>query len=95
MNNLDDIISNTINNKSSIYKKYDPLEKTKNLLDILNKESDEFNSITNTNWNKLNNGYKLKLIYCCFRRSSFLLSLKLILLLSKFSIFSKDPSITL
>ena len=35
MNKIDDlenIISNTINNKVSIYKKYDPLEKTNELL---------------------------------------------------------------
>tara|TARA_X000000950_G_scaffold15348_1_gene16631 strand:+ start:3589 stop:3927 length:339 start_codon:yes stop_codon:yes gene_type:complete len=65
MNKIDDlenIISNTINNKVSIYKKYDPLEKTNELLILLNKESEEFNSIQNISWNKLNNGSKKKLI---------------------------------
>jgi len=65
MNNLDDldnIISNSINKKPSVYKKYDPLEKTNKLLDILTNEIDSYKSIKNTSWNKLNNGTKKELI---------------------------------
>ena len=65
MNNLDDldnIISNSISKKTSLYKIYDPLEKTNKLLEILNVETESFNSIKNMTWNKLNNGTRKKLI---------------------------------
>lgn len=65
MNNLDDldnIISNSKNKKTSLYKKYDPLEKTNKLLEILKLETETFKSIKNMTWNKLNNGNRKKLI---------------------------------
>ena len=62
INDLDNIISNSINKKTSLYKKYDPLEKTNKLLEILKLETETFKSIKNMTWNKLNNGNRKKLI---------------------------------
>ena len=62
LNDLDNIISNSKNKKTSLYKIYDPLEKTNKLLEILDVETESFKSITNMTWNKLNNGFRKKLI---------------------------------
>ena len=62
INDLDNIISNSINKKTSLYKKYDPYEKTNKLLEILKLETETFKSIKNMTWNKLNNGNRKKLI---------------------------------
>tara|TARA_Y100001958_G_scaffold74840_1_gene50433 strand:- start:3522 stop:3860 length:339 start_codon:yes stop_codon:yes gene_type:complete len=62
LNDLDNIISNSKNKKTSLYKIYDPLEKTNKLLEILKLETETFKSIKNMTWNKLNNGNRKKLI---------------------------------
>lgn len=65
MNNLDDldnIISNSIKKKTTLYKVYDPLEKTNKLLDILKIDAESYKSIKNMTWSKLNNGTRKKLI---------------------------------
>lgn len=62
LDDLDNILYNSINKKTTIYKVYNPLEKTKNLMMILENEFEQFDSIKNTTWNKLSNGNKKKLI---------------------------------
>ena len=62
MDELNDIIKNKSKNKNNgLFNKYDPLEKTINLLNILNSESDNFEK-ENITWNKLMPGYKKKYI---------------------------------
>lgn len=61
MNDLNDIIKYK-QKPNIIYNKYDPILKTKILLDKLDKESDEFIS-EKPNWNKLLNGYKKMYIF--------------------------------